>query len=615
MKELLGLAIKHSKPFEVTALLHESLDKAAFEEKILQEFPTANYWLLECQTSAGLQWLTFKDTSALHAAVEQISLNLDEPLTLFLHAMTGRKAAGLLFSRHPERMDLAFRVLEIASFEQEDKNNQRWVFDALGKLHYQPVIEAIPPFPLEPFVALCATSDAKNLGPQLFYWWHDGDALYLLAQRSMPALAASSEAWRQADSLWPGAVSPLWYSLSARWLKLHFWQPLAKRLGATELENTEPYRRQAAHLYLNSQFALALSPYTKQMQAYLPVDWQHQPFIALRRFTPVSTLRLKFRLLGLRKSLAARTQKRALSQDEAWYQWLQLDHIGEQLASILGELHYVYGCNALDCSTELTQRFGADPLLPFIIEDKKALDSLRLQDECAQEPTLSQKPLGYLSSATTQNLYQLATELWHELGLHFRQLSEFLGELFVQHGSLAHVDAIYFLYFDELWDLIHEGKNVSQVRLLERQHKYMQAALAQAPLWQLSGVGYQGGRLHVEKGFYISGMIVVSGEANGKTRLVHSHWCLNEIEAGEVLILKHYHLSWLPWFSQASAIILVAEEDTLGQLSSLAMQQNIPMLTAVSDALGYFVNGDRVQVHAIDEGWIGHKQQEDKSKT
>lgn len=607
MEELPRLAVKRSKPFEITELLHTSIDKEAFEATITQEFPAANYWLLACQTSAGLQWLTFKDSSALYAAVEQISLNLDEPLTLFLHAMAGRKAAGLLFTRHPERMDLAFRVLEVAPFEQAGKKNQRWVFDALGKLHYQQAEEEELPFPLEPFVSLSAESDANNLGPQLFYWWHDGESLYLLAQESMPALAQSSEAWRQADSLWPGAVSPLWYSVSARWLKMHFWRPLGKRLGAIELENAEPYRRQAAHLYLNSQFALVLSPYVASMQAYLPVDWQHQSISGSRRFAPVSTLRLKFSLLGIRQSLAAHSQISSDSQAEAWHQWMRLDRIGEQLAAILGELHYVYGCRQLDYSTELTQRFGADPLLPFIKEDKQAFNSLKQQGANRQKTELPQKTLGYFSLTTVKDLYQLATELWHKLGQQFRHLCEVLGKLFVQRGSLAHVDAIYFLYFDELWDLIHARKNTCQVRVLERQHKYMQAALAPAPLWQLSGVGYQGGRLQSEQGFRINGTTVVSGEANGRARLVHSHWCLNEVKAGEVIILKHYHLSWLPWFSQANAIVLAAEEDELRQLSSLAKRLNIPMIRAVSDALGYFINGDTIQVSAANEAWIGYQ--------
>lgn len=606
MKELLGLAVKRSKSFNITELLHTSIEKAAFEAKVTEEFPAANYWLLACQTSAGLQWLTFKDTSALYAAVAQISLNLDEPITLSLHAMTGRKAAGLLFTRHPERMDLGFRVLEVAPFEQAGKKNLRWVFDALGKLHYQQIGAEALPFPLEPFVSLAAEAD--DLGPQLFYWWHDGNSLYLLAQESMPALALESEAWRQADSLWPGVVSPLWYSVSARWLKMHFWRPLGKRLGVAELDNAEPYRRQGAHLYLNSQFALVLSPYVAAMQAYLPVDWQHQPFSKLRRFAPISTLRLKFRLLGIRQSLAVHSPISSTSQVDAWHQWMRLDRIGEQLAAVLGELHYVYGCRQLGYSTELTQRFGADPLLPFIKEDKQALDSLRQQGENQPKTELSQKTLGYFSRTTVEDLYQLATELWHKLGRMFRHLCEVLGELFVQQGSLAHSEAVYFLYFDELWDLVQARKKVSQARVLERQHQYMQAALAPAPLWQLSGVGYQGGRLQLEQGFRIAGTTVVAGEASGKARLVHSHWCLNEVKAGEVIILKHYHLSWLPWFSQASAIVLAAEEDALGQLSCLAKQREIPMIKGVSDALGYFVSGDTLQVSTVSEAWVGHQQ-------
>jgi len=88
--------------------------------------------------------------------------------------------------------------------------------------------------------------------------------------------------------------------------------------------------------------------------------------------------------------------------------------------------------------------------------------------------------------------------------------------------------------------------------------------------------------------------------------LVHSSWCLNEVSTGEVIILKHYHLSWLPWLKLASAILLVSVDDAKGALTAMAVDENIPMLMGVQDGLDYFSNSDLLQVKAGETSWVAY---------
>lgn len=599
-----------SEPCNISHLLHSKTLHQEIIQLAEQHFsPTSSYWLLECKLAKGSQWLVFTHLLALCAACEQIANHNqgDESVDVYLHAMAGRKAAGLLFTRHPERLDLAYRVLEIVPFEQASEKPQRWVFDQEGNFHYHQGEVKSPPLPISAFVAMAQGVDKAEQGPQQLHWWHDGEDLFLLAKEAMPALSTAQEAWCQADALWPGAVSPLWYSCSARWLKTHFWRQLGKDNRWRNFENIEPYRRQGGHLYFNAQFALALTTTAPHLQSLLPPDWRFlQPTTPASR-KPIPLWRLQWRLIRLqRKVKKAQAYAGSTSWQELWHQWMHLDQLGERLAALVGELHYLYGEYQLIATRPLAKRFGADPLLPQIVGDQKALECLKEQGGELSEP-ISVSRLSYFSASSSAQLYQVAMELWHSIGSELRKLAATIGLLLTEQKSLPHPDAVYFLYFDELWELVHQQGRVADERLTQRQHQYMQAALSSAPLWQLAGKGYQGGELQRGQGLRIAGVASVKGNAQGKARLIHSSWCLNEISAGEIILLKHYHPSWLPWLKQAKGILLASSTDAVGALTEMAVALEIPLLTAVGDGLSYFSNGDLLQLQMGDESWVAHQ--------
>lgn len=598
-----------SQPHSISHLLFAPDLHQALAELAAEHLPQAAYWLLECKLEQGSQWLVFTHLTALCAACEQIASNKgEESLEVFLHGMAGRKAAGLLFTRHPERLDLPYRVLEIIPFQQASEKPQRWVFDKNATIHYHQGNIDTPPLPLAAFAAMAQHADSLEQGPQQLHWWHDGNELFLLAAEPIAALKTTQEAWRQAPELWAGAVSPLWYSCSARWLKTHFWRPLGKKYQLQHLDNVEPYRRQAGHLYFNAQFALALVNHAPHLSKYLPPDWQPQQSTHVQ-LKPSSLTRLRWRLLRLQKQF----EKAQIGTTDAhwqalWQQWMQLDQLGEKLAGVLGELYYLYGEGYahVQASAPIMARFGADPLLPLVEQDAKAQQALpQRQFISASEPVLPTVSL--FQRASSALLYQGAMELWHAIGTSLRQLAETLGLLLTEAGHLLHPDAIHFLYFDELWELVHQQGHITAERLTQRQHQYMQAALAAAPEWQLAGMGYEGGSLQKGQDIRITGVVVAQGEAQGRAQLIHSSWCLNEIQPGDVLILKHYHPSWLPWFAEASAIIIAAPVNDTEAILYLAKQAQIPVLADVTDGLHYFNNQDKVQVMAGESGWIAHQ--------
>ena len=601
-------AYRLSEPRSITELLLADISHQEIIQFAQQHFPQdAKYWLLECRLKDGTQWLVFEHLVALSSACEQIAAHnsVADEFHIYLHAMKGRAAAGLLFTRHPERFDLGLRVLEIVPFGHFSEKPQRWVFDAFGHIHYHQGQVEEPPLSLQAFVSLAKHVEEDKAGPQQLHWWHDGQELYLLAQTPMPALGLAEEAWCQADELWAGAVSPLWYSCSARWFKTHFWRPLGERNHWQELENIEPYRRQGSHLYFNARFALALAPAAPHLHQSLPPDWLHAFSTTTSLKKPISPWRLQLRLRLLQFQLG-RGRLQGKSKQQLWQHWMHLDQMGEKLARLLGELYYCYGERRLHCSVPLVERFGADPLLPYVAQDQQTLSSLSRQGGALPTSIPSRGRVKTLGLEPLAKLYQVATELWHQLGTEFRKLAEILGLLLTEQGQIPHPDAVYFLYFDELWELLHQQGRVAKERLAQRQHQYMQAALMAAPQWQLAGKGYQGGEMPKARGLRITGRAAVEGEARGAARLVHSSWCLNEVSTGEVIILKHYHLSWLPWLKLASAILLVSADDAKGALTAMAVDENIPMLMGVQDGLDYFSNSDLLQVKAGETSWVAY---------
>lgn len=564
---------------------------------------TPEYWLLACWQQGKVQWLVFKDFVSLVAACEQLcQREAFTDMQIQLHVMKGRQAAGLLFTRHPERLDLAYRVLELVPFEQSKNKPERWVFDEQGRFHYQQGAVESPPLPIWPFVNVASELEAQAEQPQCIHWWHDGETLFVLAHEPITALSTQQEAWGQANDLWPGVVSPLWYSCSARWLKTHFWRPLGARLGWKHLENVEPYRRQQGHLYLNAQFALALGG-LPHMHAYLPPDWRLLADLEAK-VNPTPLWRLHLGLYGVQRKLAALTKPK-VAQSSLWQRWMHLDQLGEQLAKWLGELHYVYGFAQWPFTADIFSAFGADPALPRVTEDAKALQSLEAQGGAILQAhsTTPKLPLWPLAKGVA--LYEVALTLWHQLGEAFRSVAEQLGALLAEQGRLLHPDGIYFLYFDELWELIHQQGRVDSERMSRRQHQYMQAAFQSVPRWQLGGYGYQGGALNEHKALRINGVTQVSGHHQGRALLVNSSWCLNQPVAGQVVVLAHYHPAWLPWLALAGAIVFTQAQDNLQCLSEMAQAQKIPMVLGVEDAMDYFHNQDMLEVHAEEEGaWV-----------
>ncbi|QJX01644.1 hypothetical protein HML84_02810 [Alcanivorax sp. IO_7] len=84
------------------------------------------------------------------------------------------------------------------------------------------------------------------------------------------------EVWtrRAAPALFNQALTPLWYTLAGRWLKTEFWAPLAARQGWADLARVEPYRRQQSHLYTNSEFFRRLQDRHPGVADKVPPAWQ-----------------------------------------------------------------------------------------------------------------------------------------------------------------------------------------------------------------------------------------------------------------------------------------------------------------------------------------------------
>ncbi|MGB2059866.1 MAG: PEP-utilizing enzyme [Alcanivorax sp.] len=588
-------------------------------------FSEDRYWVLQqgpmnpdsCRESL----LNLDSDESLAAALRSIFQREQGPDHVVIQALPRQQAAGVLFTRHPLRQDLPHMVVEGVLDGSNDR--QRLIFDEDGRLvHASHGDNALGDQVGEPLLRGLHEQLKQNFKrPQAGEWVFDGQQLWLLQTLPVGSLPMPREAWtrRAGSGLFIQVETPLWYTLQGRWLKTAFWEPLVGQHGWESLAKVEPYRRQHSHLYTNCAFFRELQGQHAGVSRFLPPAWQQLeaepgPVSPGRLADRVAVYRHQLTLARVSRDLK-RWQQPAATQEGLWRGFMQLDGMGERLSGVEGEVGYLAlpdrsqhytapfplswlvsgaekdAIDALvagrsDVLAETGLRPGADPVHAPLSENPAQAGNLHtLYAITSGEPSVT------CAEPSTEDarwlaLARQARGLRFAIGNRLRSLLRAMGAVAVNQGRLQHPDDIYFLYFDELWQLWMGQQlpaSASREVIGERKLRYLDDGLQGAPDWKMDQIGYGfGGGQRLSP--LLRGVSLVPGRAEGPIRRVCSAWSLNRICPGDIVVVDQVEPAWLPWLVQAGGLV-IAEKDPCNGAASLAVTYGIPAIWSANDVM------------------------------
>lgn len=583
--------------------------------------------------------------AALAAALVQTFEQDGSPEAVVIQSLPARRAAGVLFSRHPMRPDLDHIVIEGVE-EGQGNDKERVILHRSGELAWmrggrQQLAETIG---TETFLALARLLWARFTAPQACEWIWDGEQLWLLQTLPVGSLPSPEEAWsrRMGMGIWTQAVSPLWYTLESRWLKVHFWRRLGRMLHWEHLDNIEPYRRLYSHIYSNARFFQQLHRLlpTEQLGVGIPPAWRDEEREEVRGrarllFSRMAGWWTSLRLWRLERRLRKlRPPASGADADEYWHHLIRLDRLGERLAAAEGWLAYIEvpGHLAGDQPTALETLLSAEELALLRAlgrDDGEALKREFPRGSAGADPLFprfSDNPaeLGKLGGITPERrkallaLESSAAPAWlarrrraralrYRLASAMRQHLRTMAMVLIRRKVVQREEDVFFLYFDELWQAWNtRNSGIQPQRLHQRKVRYMSDAHQGAPDWVMDQVGYGinwEGRTHP----LLRGRGLVAGRVEGRVRRLHSAWELSLVEPGDVLVLDQCDPGWLPWLCLAGGLVL-GHRDPLDPAAALARKLGIPAVWGIDDAMhclpddaGVSLDGETGEVTILSE--------------
>lgn len=609
----------------------------------------SRYWVMHQgpvnQDSLRQNIVNLDSDAALAAALAQTFEQDGAPEEVVIQSLPARQAAGVLFSRHPMRPDLDHIVIE-GVVEGQGNKKERLILQRTGELAWMRGGQRrlADDVGTRRFLALARLLWERFTAPQACEWIWDGHQLWLLQSLPVGSLPSPEEAWsrRMGMGIWTQAVSPLWYTLESRWLKVHFWRRLGRRLHWEHLDNIEPYRRLYSHIYSNARFfrqLYRLLP-VEQLGVGIPPAWRDE-----EREEPAGAGRLLFsranawwvslRLWRLERRLRRlRPPAEGAGADDYWHHLIRLDRIGEKLAALEGWLAYIEVPQQLTgdqpaaletlLGTEelallravgrhdgeaLRREFpgagaGADPLLPRFSDGPGELAAL---GDIAAERRKVLISLEAIPSEGWQIRRRRARSLRYSLATALRRHLDAMARVLIRRKVLQRPEDVFFLYFDELWQAWNSRKGgIQPQRLHQRKVRYMSDAHQGAPDWVMDQVGYGinwEGRTHP----LLRGRGLVAGRAEGRVRRLHSAWELSLVQPGDVLVLDQCDPGWLPWICLAGGLVL-GHRDPLDPAAALARKLDIPAVWGIDDAMhclpddaGVSLDGESGEVTILSE--------------
>ena len=177
----------------------------------------------------------------------------------------------------------------------------------------------------------------------------------------------------------------------------------------------------------------------------------------------------------------------------------------------------------------------------------------------------------------------------------FKTLYVRLAELLVADNLLTDADLIYFLTHEEIGKLI--AGDTSLLPLAERRRKAyaIQEELAfddiyiGKPIADVFDVEQSDGVL--------KGVPVSNGECEGVVRVVYSAEDANQLQKGEIMVVRVTDVGWTPYYSIVNGLITEIGS-SLSHGAVVAREYGLPTIVNVKGATKLLKNGDRIKMDA-----------------
>jgi phosphoenolpyruvate synthase/pyruvate phosphate dikinase/NAD(P)-dependent dehydrogenase (short-subunit alcohol dehydrogenase family) len=158
-----------------------------------------------------------------------------------------------------------------------------------------------------------------------------------------------------------------------------------------------------------------------------------------------------------------------------------------------------------------------------------------------------------------------------------------LGDRLVERGLLVSREDIYYLYDNEIRAFIDGKRSGADFEHLVIQRKQEMVRCEPAILPQII-YGNEAPPLIVQSDKRLTGTPTSRGYYTGKIKVVRGISDFNKLAQGDVLVIPHSDVGWLPLFAKAGAVIAEAG-GMLSHSSIIAREYGIPAVVSVNGAL------------------------------
>ncbi|MBN1135910.1 MAG: hypothetical protein JXM73_04960 [Anaerolineae bacterium] len=164
----------------------------------------------------------------------------------------------------------------------------------------------------------------------------------------------------------------------------------------------------------------------------------------------------------------------------------------------------------------------------------------------------------------------------------FRDLFLALGRHFVRRGLIAQADDIFYLYVDEIREMVKTDQPEQDYERLVRERKDEADRMQELVLPEII-FGHEAPSLEPRQGAGLKGTPTSRGVYTGPVRVLEGIQDMVRVQAGDVLVIPYSDVGWTPLFAKAGAV--VAESGGLLSHSSIiAREYGIPAVVSVPGA-------------------------------
>jgi phosphoenolpyruvate synthase/pyruvate phosphate dikinase len=164
----------------------------------------------------------------------------------------------------------------------------------------------------------------------------------------------------------------------------------------------------------------------------------------------------------------------------------------------------------------------------------------------------------------------------------FRDYFLALGDRFVRRHIIAHRDDIFYLYMDEVRQIVETGHLAQDCQALVRERRDEIDRVRDITPPDII-YGDQAPPLDRDRGKGLKGIPTSRGHYTGPARVLRGMQDMGKLQEGDVLVIPYSDVGWTPLFTKASAVI-AESGGILSHSSIIAREYGIPAVVSVPGA-------------------------------